>query len=281
MQLRLKNTRIHLDLPMLLFPVIAAMLGEGEMAAVLISSLAAHEAAHLAMARAVGASIRTLRLTPFGGLAQLDNPYAISAPRLCAVAAAGPLANLMILLTAGALCQWEVLSPELALRLIQINAMLMLFNLLPALPLDGGRILYALLSTRLPRPRAVEAGILLGRILAGALILLSIWGFVRRRSLNLSPLFAALFILISAQDERRALSDSRVQGLLDRLRPLEEPCLAALVAIDVGASPEAALRALRPGEVTLFALYQEGRFSRLVDDRTLLEKLLQEDGDTP
>lgn len=281
MRIHLKNTQIHLDLPMLLFPIIASLLGEGEMAMMLIGSLAAHEAAHLGMARAVGLSIRTLRLTPFGGLAQLDNPYAASAPRLCAVSAAGPLANLMILLASGALCQWNWLPPGPALQIMQINAMLLLFNLLPALPLDGGRILYALLSTHLPRSRAVEMGILLGRILSAALMLLTVWGLIRHHMLNLSPLFAALFILISAQDERRALADSRVQNLLDCLRPLEKPCAAALVAVDTSISPEAALRALHPGEVTLFALYENGRFSRLVDDRTLLEKVIKNDGERP
>ena len=71
-----------------------------------------------------------------------------------------------------ALTHWRVLSPMFALQILQANLILMLFNLLPALPLDGGRTLYALLSPVIGRERAVETGILMGRILAGLMLAL-------------------------------------------------------------------------------------------------------------
>lgn len=274
MQIRLKHSQLKIDWLMLLFPIISIALGNGRETALLMLSLCGHEAAHFLAARALKVSFHSLRLTPFGGMSQIENPYAISAARLCAVSAAGPAVNLLVLLLSAALCHWHAMSLETTSQLIHINALLMLFNLLPALPLDGGRILYALLSLVMPRRRAVEIGIFLGRTLAVILLALTLWGCAFRGTLNLSPVFAALFLIVSAQDERRALTDSRVQTLIDSLRPLDEPLPAGIVAIDATASPETALRAACPGRVTLFAIFEEGRFARLVDDRTLLARII-------
>ncbi len=92
-----------------------------------------------------------------------------------------------------------------ALQILQANLILMLFNLLPALPLDGGRTLYALLSPVIGRERAVETGILMGRILAGLMLALSLYIWIARGLVNLSLIFAAIFILAAAPEERRAL----------------------------------------------------------------------------
>ena len=277
MQLQTKCTQLRIDWLMLLFPIIAAALGQGQETALLFLSLAAHETAHFLAARALNVSFHSLRLTPFGGMSQIDNPYSISALRLCAVSSAGPAANLLLMLISAALCHWRFLHIETASQMIHINALLMLFNLLPALPLDGGRMLYALLSTFMTRRRAMEIGVFLGRVLAAALLALTVWGCVRRGTLNLSPIFAALFLIISAEDERRALTDSRIRTLVDSLRPLSEPVEASIIAIDTSFPPESALRTVIPGRMTLFALFEDGRFVKLIDDRTLLTRILNAD----
>lgn len=274
MQLQMKRTQLRIDWLMLLFPIIAAALGQGRETALLLLSLTAHESAHFLAARAANISFHSIRLTPFGGMSQIDNPYSVSAPRLCAVSAAGPAANLMLILLSASLCHWQILRPATASQLIHINALLMLFNLLPALPLDGGRILYALLSLVLPRRRAVEIGILLGRILAMLLLVFAIWGCIRRGTLNLSPVFAALFLVVSAEDERRALTDSRLRTLIDGMRPLKEPKEARIIAIDSSTPPETVLRTATPGRVTLFAVFENGCFSKIIDDHTVLERLI-------
>lgn len=274
MQLRLKHTQLRIDWLMLLFPILAAALGEGRTAAMLLLSLGIHEAAHYLAARALGISFHSLRLTPFGGMSQIENPYTISAPRLCAVSAAGPIANLFVMLLSAALCHWRMLNVQTASELIQINALLMLFNLLPALPLDGGRILYAILSIFISRKRAAETGIFLGRVLAVLLTLAALWGLIFRGALNLSPVFAALFLLSSSGDERRALMDSRVQSLISSIRPLTEPLPANIVAITSDTPPETALRSTVPGRVTLFAVFHDGQFDKFIDDRTLLARII-------
>lgn len=275
MQIQLKGIRLRIDLLMLLLPVLGCLLGSGMEILCLSMALFIHESAHLAMAKLLKIGMSGIRLTPFGGLAQIENPYAISPARLFAVAAAGPAANLLAILIAASLGRWLNFRPEHIAMFLRINAMLMLFNLFPALPLDGGRMLFALLSTILSRERALTIGVWSGRILAMLLILTAIWGTISRHRLNLSPLFAAVFLLASAPDERRALLDSRVQTLINSLRPLGAPVPAQIVAIDAAASPSDALSAARPDRVTLFAVYQDGRLKHLTDERTLLTRLSQ------
>lgn len=274
MQFKCKNTVLRVDLLMLLFPCIAILLGEGQSMLILMGSLFAHESAHWVMARALRVGMRSIRLTPFGGIAQIENPYALSPAKLFAVSCVGPVANLLLILVAAALCHWSILSPAFAVEWIRVNAVLMAFNLLPALPLDGGRMLYAALSAIFPRERALCIGLWSGRVLAGLLAAFSLCGFIAGHRLNLSPLFAAVFILVSASDERHALSDSRVQALLNGIRPIRTPTPAQVIAIDANSSPEAALRAARPDRVTLFAVYQEGHLARIVDDRAMLDALV-------
>lgn len=276
MEIRLNRFNLRIDWLMLLFPCIAAALGEGRRTMMLMLSLFAHESAHLLAARAMHVRINHLRLTPFGAMARIDNPYSISAMRLFAVSAAGPVANLLVLLITAALCHWRLLDSLDGAELLQINLMLMLFNLLPALPLDGGRMLYAILTKIMPRHRAAELGILFGRILAAALLLMPVIAFAAHSHLNLSPIFAALFLLTSAQDERRALTDSRVRTLMDCMRPLDEPLPVSMVAISAQTPAEIALKAALPDRATLFAVYDQGRFSRFIDDRTILNRMIND-----
>ena len=279
MRIKVLGAMWQIDPLMLLFPILAALLGEGASAAALIASLFIHELAHAAAARLLHVGMSSVRLTPFGGMSRIENPYAISAPRIFAVAAAGPAANLLALLACGALFA-HVPNAALA-ELMRANAVLMAFNLLPALPLDGGRMAYALLSAKLGRERALSACIWAGRALAAMLVALAAWGWFARGQLNLSPAFAAVFILASASDERRAMSDSRVESLIHAIRPLSEPTPAQVVAVDAAVPAEVALRSARPDRVTLYAVYQDGSLARFTDDRALTARLVKEKNSDP
>jgi len=279
MKFRIGKTHVRIDWLMLLFPCVALLLGNGTRTFLLLLSLTVHEAAHAAAARLLHLPIHIIRLTPFGGMAQTQNPYASSAPRLGMVALAGPAANFLMMLCSAALCQWNILPTVHSAELVRVNAALMFFNLLPALPLDGGRIMYAVLSLFLPRERAASIGILSGRILAALLILFSLWGMWRFGKLNLSPLFAAVFILVSAGDERRAFCDSRMRLLLDNMRPIRMPTPVRLIAVDAATDAHTALQAAVPGKITLYAVYQDGRLAQIIDDRQLIAHIVSKSPD--
>ena len=167
-----------------------------------------HELGHALTARRYGVRTRDITLLPIGGVASLERIPEKPSQEL-AIAAAGPLVNVVI---AGALFALlagrgglgtllEVEQPGFRLAnflasLAAINAWLVLFNLVPAFPMDGGRILRALLATRLGHRRATRIAASIGQVLAAVMALIGLFG---------SPmlLLVALFVWIAAAGELR------------------------------------------------------------------------------
>ena len=268
------HTRVRLHPALFLLIPLSAVLGLRRDLWPLLLSLSLHEAAHLAAARLLRVRVTELRLMPFGGAAQLGNLYALSPGTLFAIAAAGPAANLTLMLTASALIQWGWLPGETALRLIRVNLTLMLFNLLPALPLDGGRMLYALTCRKLGRSRAAGLGILLGRILALTLLAAAAQSVITTGRLNLSPLACAVFIAASASEERRALSDLGAVSLLNALRREKDPVELHLLAVHADCPAITALRHATPDAATLYAVYENDTLTTFADEQQLLNLAL-------
>ena len=274
MEIRLFNTRISAHPLMLLMIPLACRLGQPKETAAAVCAIAVHEAAHLAAARAVHVSIPELRLMPFGGSARIGNPYALTPWQLCIIAAAGPLANLVLIFLSAACAHWNLIAPESAFFLLRINLLLMLFNLLPALPLDGGRLMYAILSGYTGPQKALTLGIWSGRILAAFLLAGTVFLYAARGIFNLSYLFAAFFLAASGAYEHAALTGSGVNTLISALSPVSEPVPVSLTAVSGACTVQRALRASRPNTVNLYAVYTEGALSGITDDRSLLELCL-------
>jgi stage IV sporulation protein FB len=156
--------------------VVAAGAGFYMEALVLVGSLAAHEIAHLAVAWVLNVPVEELLLTPFGGMARMDSALELDPQAETSVALAGPfqsffLAGLALLLTGDQF--WD---QRLVHFTFQVNANLAFFNLIPALPLDGGRALRGLLAQRWGYRRVTGwmgwLGRFCGTLMAGTALLL-------------------------------------------------------------------------------------------------------------
>lgn len=275
MHFHIGHTWVRFHPLMLLLLPLAALLGMREALWPLAFALSLHEIAHLAAARVMGVRVTELLLMPFGGAAQMGNLYALSPGILLAIAAAGPAANLVLAVTASALAQWGWLSTSLACQMAEVNLALMLFNLLPALPLDGGRMLYAMTVRRLGRVRAARLGIAMGRGLSAALLGLMAWGYIMTRRLNLSLAACAVFILSSAAEERRALADLGAATLLNALERGDAPVEMRLCAVNADCPARTALRRAAPEAATLYAVYRDHGMCGFVDERQLIGVAMQ------
>jgi Zn-dependent protease len=197
--------------------------GQGGLASVLLLSatffcVLLHEFGHALTARRFGIETEDITLYPIGGVARLRRmPKAPGAELL--IALAGPAVNALIVLGLG-LFRWFVFagsplsfSPldQFLIELIVINAALGIFNLIPAFPMDGGRVLRALLSGWLGRARATMIAAGLGRGLSLLFGLYSLTNFLGTYDLTyLVHMVLAWFIYMAAGAElTRVLAEER------------------------------------------------------------------------
>lgn len=167
-----------------------------------------HELVHSLAGWFCGIKIERIELFPFGGAAHPAKPLEFEPLKEIFVAAAGPLFNLSVFLF---LYNYQELfflflpfvRNSFFLFMLRANLFLFFFNLLPGLPLDGGRILRALLSSRMGFYRATEACIGYGKILGGVIfiagLLLSYYDF-----LILSASLMGLFLYYAAGREQQS-----------------------------------------------------------------------------
>ncbi len=154
-------------------PALTYWLAGGVAAVAFFSCLLAHELAHSVVARGRGVRVSGITLWLFGGVARLAGEPQ-SARDEAVIAGVGPLTSLAIAAIAAGLwfvTQSLALVAEVLLWLAVVNVALALFNLVPAFPLDGGRLLSAFFWWRQgTRERGVHSAVRIGRVLAIVMI---------------------------------------------------------------------------------------------------------------
>jgi Zn-dependent protease/predicted transcriptional regulator len=192
-------------------------------AVLLMASVLLHEVAHAAMARRKNLSVQDVTLWAMGGMTRMGRPK--TAPVALEVAASGPLTSLALggaALGAGigvrAVTGWEVIAAVLV-WLGWANIFLGLFNLLPAVPLDGGRVVQALLWWRTgDRDRAERAADRSGQVIGMLLMAVGWVAFLRGAPGGLWLTLVGFFITMTAGAERQR---SRLHAALRGLRVTE------------------------------------------------------------
>jgi stage IV sporulation protein FB len=144
----------------------AVAAGLGPEALILGVVLATHELAHLVLARALGLEVAEIEVLPFGGVARVEGLEWAEPGVEATVALAGPLDNFLLLALGLGLGRLGWLAPGRGQFFLTANLALAVVNLLPALPLDGGRVLRAVLSRRLGYGLATRRLCAVGRRLA-------------------------------------------------------------------------------------------------------------------
>ncbi len=175
-----------------------------------------HEFGHALTARKYGIKTRDITLLPIGGVARLEKMPKKPSQEL-AVAIAGPLVNLFfaIVLFAGLFLtnnfptnqQIGITNGSIWWRLATVNLSLFIFNLIPAFPMDGGRIIRALLAMRMEYTKATQVAASLGQGIALIFGLFGLFG-------NPLLLFIAFFVWIGASQESSMVQmESAMSGI--------------------------------------------------------------------
>src|SRR6266849_3449096 len=183
---------------------------------IIFACVLAHEFGHALMARRLGIRAKSIILLPIGGVTQLDDSQPALETTLAPwkrdirIAMAGPLANLLLACVSGLiilavvpqadLWTWPFMrSGNLPRSLVWANLYLAGFNLLPAYPMDGGRVLRALFSRRMDPVHATRRAVSIGQAFATIFILGGI--FLPNYWLTL----VGLFLFLAAQMEERSV----------------------------------------------------------------------------
>jgi Zn-dependent protease len=194
-----------------------------------------HELAHSLVATLYGVRVREIELSPIGGLAKMDSmpekPY-----QEFVMAVAGPLVNLVIAVPLGGLVLLLIRNRSIMslghliylmgkpswqgfiLNLFATNVLLALFNLLPAFPMDGGRVLRSALSWGIGQRQATRWAARVGQGLAAIMLLAGLF------TGNLMLALIAVFVYVSAQQEERLTELQSVLSDLPVSQALIHPC---------------------------------------------------------
>jgi Zn-dependent protease len=225
------------------------------LAAIIFGSVILHELGHAIVARRSGIPAKGIILLPIGGVTILDESQATVDPAVAwkrdvRIAAAGPLVNLflaglsaiVILTVTPGFSLWTkplVDARQLVRSMVWANVYLGLFNLLPAYPMDGGRVLRALFSRQMDLPSATQRAVRIGNVFA---ILMMVVGALisshpESRWDGYWLMMIGVFLFLGAQLEERS---AIFQSVLQRVK-LEEVMLTDFATLSPADTLEDAL----------------------------------------
>jgi len=247
----------------------------------LLLSVLVHEMGHAWVAKSQGLEVRSITLMMLGGISSIERMPDKPSSEL-KLSVAGPLVSIFIFVIGSFLgsflssvSSWQ--GPVLFFHwLSQTNLVLAIFNLLPAFPLDGGRVLRALLSMIYGPIKATQLSILISH---GFAIVMGILGFL---TLNIFLLLVAFFIYAGAQSEgqmtiaKSHLKEMPAGTLIHRILPIDEHETLTEAALRIRESREIILpvrsRQNLPALITLDQILRIPRESR---DRIKVQEIME------
>lgn len=232
-----------------------------------------HEFGHALTAKHYGIRTRDITLLPIGGIARLErlpeNPrhelwVTLAGPAVNVVIAGVLFAVLYFVYPVNEFSQARLLEGNFLVRLMWVNVFLGAFNLLPAFPMDGGRVLRALLSMRLGRARATRLAASIGQ---GMAILFGIAGFFSNPML----IFIAIFVYLGAEAEAQAVETTSFIGGLQ----VKDAMMTRFRTLAAKDSLETAIHELLAGSQQDFPVVADGNVGGILRRNDLVQALAQ------
>lgn len=237
--------------------------------AAVFACVVVHELAHSLTARHFGVVVRDITLYPIGGISRMERMPEKPIQEFT-VSVVGPLTNVAIALLIFLFLPAGTGEEEVTLvsaahfwrSLMWVNIMLAGFNLLPAYPMDGGRLLRAALSSRIGIQRATRIAVSVGHVMAIAMIVAGFLG-------NIWLAVIGIFIYLGATGEGEAV---RSRGILKGI-PARRAMVSNLLTVRPG-DPLSALREilLRSYQAD-FPVLEGARYVGVVTKRSLIDAL--------
>jgi Zn-dependent protease len=240
-----------------------------------------HELGHALAARRYGIPTRDITLLPIGGVARVtrmpDKPQ-----QEIVVAVAGPAVNVAIAILLAAISKGlhrpfseTFMRGGILESLLVVNIVMILFNMIPAFPMDGGRVLRALLALRLPYPRATRIASTVGQAIAIVFGVVGLFGIPGVINPSAILVFIALFVFLAAGEEQaQAQTRSTISGL-----PVSAAMVTEFHTLDVGDPVRRAVDYLMAGAQQDFPVMDGGEHLGMLSRADLVSALGKRGGE--
>ena len=270
--------KIHILLPLMwLFTFLT---GAGAQMIPTMLALLLHESGHLIAARLLHIPIAQIEITPYGGLIMMED--IASQPPIAAffVAFSGPLASLIGFCISCFGIYQGILSISFAHSFARANLLLLLINLSPALPLDGGRMLRTIMSRYVSWQKATRvlsrAGYIIGILFISISILFAFHG-----TLIFTPIFIGFYFIYAAAQEQKSSLARYITALIARRKLLDERTVMPVqyLAVSENARLYALLTCMHPGKYhMLIVLSEDGlKYKAILHEQQLCQYLMEND----
>jgi len=190
----------------LVYLIVTALLSSPSSVFAMVFALAVHESGHILAGYLIGEPMRVFELTPFGGILRCDTGNsACKGMRGVISAVSGPAANYLFLMILGLKPVYRLLGNPMTRKLMAANASMVILNLLPALPLDGGRVLLSIGFYFIDMSVLINILSYLGCLAGIAIFGLALYGLAMHGILNCSLAIIGVYIAVCALSSRSAL----------------------------------------------------------------------------
>lgn len=237
-----------------------------------------HELAHLRTALRFGWKIREVKLLPFGGVVETEEAGSVPVREEALVALAGPAYNLLLSLAAWGLGQTGLIDRLWADDFARASALIALFNMLPVLPLDGGRLLQCWLSMRVPYHRALLWSVRISLVFSVLVSLGAIGPLFLGGLIHLNLLAIGLFLVASNWTYMRNLPFVFLRFLVRRSERsgirIDEGTLAQPIVVARQRQLSHVVRLLMKERYHLIYMMDQGKISRVVPEGQIIDGFL-------
>lgn len=237
-----------------------------------------HELGHVITAIRFGWTIREVKLLPFGGVVEVEEAGTLPVREEVWVAIAGPVQNAILAGIGLALGQVGWVDPAWSDTFVRANLVIGLFNLLPILPLDGGRILQALISLYVPYHRTLMWSAKISLLFSGLTVITSFYPLFIGGLLHLNLLAVGVFLCASNWTYYRNVPFVFLRFLVHRSeeseRRIDSGILSRPIAITDNGTLSSIIKLLMKEQYHMIYMMKSGKISKVVPEKTIIDGFL-------